>query len=207
VTEDKKKFDPASHMRPIKVKGGGTIMYLGAWPRLLWLRDEHPEAQVVSEIVAASDNMARFKCTITLANGAIAVAHGQENAAAFGDYFEKAETTAFARACAVLGYGTESANDLDDRTPATAPEGGARAQMNDQLLPSAVTWFKRELPKRGMSLPRRFEKWGDVIGTLQTAGHETGDAIDDRGIDFAAIKALVEALPVVSTAQPQRGND
>ena len=200
TAEEKKPFDPSRLVRMIRVKGQGDVPYLGIWARLLWLRYEHPTAQVVSEIVIASDNMARFRCTITLPNGAIAVAHGQETAGKFPDYFEKAESTAIARACAVLGYGTENAHDLDAPDP-IAPAADDRAQMREAMVPSAATWFRRELPRRGMTVGGRFEKWGDVIGVLSTAGHDIGSCVDERGIDYAAIKALVEGLPLKPVAQ------
>jgi hypothetical protein len=203
--EQKKPFDPTRLMRPIRTKNG-MVQHLGAWACVMWVRHDHPTAQIVTEIVLASDNMAQFRCTITLPNGAIAIAHAQESAAGFAEYFEKAETSAISRACRLLGYGTESAIDLEEREPSAPAAADDRAQMKEQMVPSAIKWFRTELPRRGMSLPGRFERWGDVIGVLTTAGHDIGGCVDERGIDYAAIKALVEGLPIVQPA-PAGGSE
>jgi len=192
------EFDASRYLRTIKVRGGGEAQYLPAAARILWARHDHPTAQIVTEIVLASENMARFKCTITLPTGAVATGHGQETASSFADFFEKAETVAVSRALAILGYGTEGAYDLEDRQPEQTGRAstGDRVRKTDPMHGSAASWFRRELPRRGMTLPQRFELWGDVVGVLDSAGHAVGEASDERGIDFAAVKAIVEALPL-----------
>jgi hypothetical protein len=108
-------------------------MYLEVKYRLVWLREEHPEAQISTEILHLDlekevqaevfewdDNLKKsvkvtktgkgmviFKATITLPNGASATGTKMENAAAFGDFLEKAESGAIGRALAGLGYGTQ----------------------------------------------------------------------------------------------------
>lgn len=108
--------------------------YLEVKWRLLWLRTEHPDAVIETDMVSHMLDipMAVFKATVKIpliaknedgsplvVNGqplimwASATGWGQEEAADFGDYLEKAETKAIGRACAALGFGTQFAFDHD----------------------------------------------------------------------------------------------
>jgi hypothetical protein len=115
-------------------------MYLEVKYRLVWLREEHPEAQITTEIVHLDldkevsaevsewdDNLRKsvkvtkhakglviFKATITLPNGAIGTGTKCENAAAFGDWIEKAETGSVGRALASLGFGTAATDEMSE---------------------------------------------------------------------------------------------
>lgn len=108
-------FDPSKYLT--KVQGRD---YLEVKWRLLWLRTEHPDAIITSELIAhdTERRWAQFKATVTLPSGAHAEAYGQEDAAGFktnpGDYPEKAETKALGRALAALGMGTQFADDFDE---------------------------------------------------------------------------------------------
>lgn len=109
-------FDAPAHMRKIRTRQGMQD-YLDVKWRVAWLRAEFPTAQIVTEQVEGDIDHARFKCTITLPNGAISTGHGSETLQDFPDFYEKAETKAIGRACAVLGYGTDAATDFDDGEP------------------------------------------------------------------------------------------
>lgn len=117
-----KRFDPTKYLRTIKVRGGAQQTYLPVTARLLWLRAEHPDAQVVTEALRLDEKGAVFKATVTLPGGGSAVGHGSETAGDFGDFIEKAETKAIGRALTALGYGTEFAEGQDDPTLAAATE-------------------------------------------------------------------------------------
>ena len=117
-----KRFDPTKYLKTIKVRGGAQQAYLPVTARLLWLRADHPQAQVVTEALRLDDKGAIFKATVTLPGGGIAVGHGSETAGDFGDFIEKAETKAIGRALTALGYGTEFAEGQDDPTLAAAME-------------------------------------------------------------------------------------
>jgi hypothetical protein len=116
VEEHPKTFDAPAHMRKIRTRQGMQD-YLDVKWRVAWLRAEHPTAQIVTEQIEGDEQHARFKCTITLPNGAMSSGHGSETLQDFPDFYEKAETKAIGRACAVLGYGTDSAADFDDGEP------------------------------------------------------------------------------------------
>lgn len=101
-------FDPAKHLT--KVSGRD---YLEVKWRLVWLRDQFPEAVVETDLMQHEKNTAIFRARVTLPNGASATGWGTEASDDFGDYLEKAETKALGRALAALGFGTQFCQDYD----------------------------------------------------------------------------------------------
>ncbi|MGH2562857.1 MAG: hypothetical protein ACRDJH_27680, partial [Thermomicrobiales bacterium] len=77
-------FDPTPYMRRLRGKGGGQD-YLDVRIRLLWLRREHPDAEIVTEHVQIDDTSAIFKATVTLPSGGKASGYGSETASDFPD--------------------------------------------------------------------------------------------------------------------------
>lgn len=130
-------FNPSEHLLNIGTSSKPR-MYLETKYRLVWLREQHPEAQITTEIlhldldkeVSAEvfewdevqrktvkvtkhgKGMVIFKATVTLANGAIATGTKMEVQPAFGDWLEKAETGAIGRALAGLGFGTAATDEM-----------------------------------------------------------------------------------------------
>lgn len=100
-------FDPARYLT--KVKGSD---YLEVKWRLVWLRDQHPDATIETDLVAHSGNQAIFRAQITLPTGASATGWGSEDSSGFANYIEKAETKAIGRALAALGFGTQFCDDM-----------------------------------------------------------------------------------------------
>lgn len=92
-------------------------LYLPARQRINWLRMEHPDWTIDTDIVEHDSTAGRaiLRANIFDEQGRlISTGLKSETRRNFGDYLEKAETGAIARACAVAGYGTESALDLDE---------------------------------------------------------------------------------------------
>jgi len=87
--------------------------YLEVKWRLLWLRSEHPDAVITTELMKHEGGMAIFRAKIALLNGGEATGWGSGAITDFGDYIGKAETKALGRACAALGYGTQFCADFD----------------------------------------------------------------------------------------------
>ncbi len=87
--------------------------YLEVKWRLLWLRTEHPEAVVETDLIKHDDSFALFKARVTIPGGGSATGWGSETARDFRDYIEKAETKALGRALAALGFGTQFCEDYD----------------------------------------------------------------------------------------------
>ena len=101
-------FEPGRYLTKI-----GNADYLEVKWRLVWLRTEHPDASVVTELVTHSDAIAVFRATVTVPGGGSATGWGTEQPGDFRDYVEKAETKAVGRALAALGFGTQFCPDFD----------------------------------------------------------------------------------------------
>lgn len=100
-------FDPSRYLT--KVKGSD---YLEVKWRLVWLRDQHPDATIETDLVAHTGNQAIFRAQVTLPSGASASGWGSEDVSTFQNYIEKAETKAIGRALAALGFGTQFCDDM-----------------------------------------------------------------------------------------------
>ncbi len=100
-------FNPQDHLTIID---GGA--YLEVKWRLVWLREEHPEATIETEMVESSRDHAIFKASVRLPDGAAATGWGSEYREQFHNFIEAAETKALGRALAALGFGTQFAGDL-----------------------------------------------------------------------------------------------
>ncbi|MGD9894575.1 MAG: hypothetical protein AB7R89_26140 [Dehalococcoidia bacterium] len=105
-----KGFDAGRYV--VKLRGKE---YLEVKWRLLWLRTQHPDANIETELVShdVQRQMAIFRAKVSIPNGGSASGWGQEEAADFGDYLEKAETKALGRALAALGFGTQFTEDFE----------------------------------------------------------------------------------------------
>lgn len=101
------QFDPAKYLMNLNGRGE----YLEVKWRLLWLRTEHPDATIATELVRFEERDAIFKAQITIPGGGSATGWGSESAGDFRDFLEKAETKAIGRALAALGYGTQFCQD------------------------------------------------------------------------------------------------
>ena len=103
----KTAFDPSKHLTKV-----GNADYLEVKWRLVWLRSEHPNAELDTQLMThPSEPEAVFKVTVSIPGGGKATGWGSEDAGDFGDYLEKAETKAIGRALAALGYGTQFCSD------------------------------------------------------------------------------------------------
>jgi hypothetical protein len=112
-------FDPTPYLRQLRGRGGGD--YLDVKWRLLWLRKEHPDAELITEMVEHDQQMAIFKATVTLPTGGKATGYGSETANDFPDFIEKAETKAIGRALNALGFGAQFGERGDE--PASVSPG------------------------------------------------------------------------------------
>ncbi len=122
--EASKPFDPRAYLRRIQVRGR-EVEYLDVKWRLVWLRSEHPDAHVITQLVSNEKSIAVFRAEVILPSGGRATGYGSEAQAEFADYIEKAETKSIGRALAALGYGTQFALDFD--VASEPPEEAAAA--------------------------------------------------------------------------------
>ena len=120
--------------------------YLEVKWRLLWLRTEHPDAIIETDLVKQGAGLALFRARVTVPGGGVATGWGSETADDFKDYIEKAETKALGRALAALGYGTQFCEDFDfsaerqERKSGTSRSASARsgARSNGTQAPRRV---------------------------------------------------------------------
>lgn len=103
-----KSFDASRYLTTVNGRD-----YLEVKWRLLWLRSEHPEAMVSTDLVKLEEGLAVFKARVALPGGGEATGWGSERAGDFEDYLEAAETKALGRALAALGYGTQFCQDFE----------------------------------------------------------------------------------------------
>jgi hypothetical protein len=108
MAERGEKFDAGRYLTTVNGRE-----YLEVKWRLLWLRTEHPDAAVQTELMEHRDGYALFKARVALPGGGEATGWGSENAEDFGEYLEKAETKALGRALAALGFGTQFCEDFE----------------------------------------------------------------------------------------------
>jgi hypothetical protein len=101
-------FEPARHLTRIN-----GAEYLEVKWRLVWLREQHPDAIVATELHHSDERQAIFKATVTIPGGGSATGWGSESPNDFRDFLEKAETKALGRALAALGFGTQFCPDFD----------------------------------------------------------------------------------------------
>jgi hypothetical protein len=123
-------FDYKSRL--ITVQGGRQ--YLPAAARIAWMRSEHPDWAIETEIVYhdTERHYAVVRATVKNADGrTIGQGTKSQDAKSFKEYIEKAETSAIGRALAVCGYGTEQTHELDD-----VPQGRQYQQQNNYRQPA-----------------------------------------------------------------------
>lgn len=114
-------FDPGQHLT--KIKGQD---YLEVKWRVAWLRAEHPNAIVTTDLHSHENGRAIFSAHVEIPDGGSATGWGSETVDTFENYIEKAETKAIGRALAAVGFGTQFCSDFDDGIIADSPVSFSR---------------------------------------------------------------------------------
>lgn len=129
-------FDPNQYIS--KVKGRD---YLEVKWRIAWMRNEHPNAALETDLMSHDDTRAIVRARVTLPEGESATGWGSETVSASDAYIEKAETKAIGRALTALGFGTpvnvESEKSAAPRQRAQPNQQGQQSQSNAYLATSA----------------------------------------------------------------------
>jgi len=174
-----KTFDASKYLTDLHGRD-----YLEVKWRLLWLRTEHPDAAIETELVKHEDRLALFRARASIRGGGEATGWGSETADDFTDYIEKAETKALGRALAALGYGTQFCEDYDFSAQrggdASPREGEARSRQGrrDRVVDAPV--------RRGELKVIRDREAGATpsqIKAIYSIGRDSGveaEAIDQR---------------------------
>lgn len=146
-------FNPKEHLMSIKGKE-----YLPVAWRIVWMREEHKDWSINTEIVQLKDGGAVFKATISDETGRVlATAHKSETKTGFADYMEKAETGSVGRALAMCGFGTQFEPELEegDRladSPVEKPvESRVEPEMGIEILRNEYLKVAEELGMNSLS--------------------------------------------------------
>jgi hypothetical protein len=142
----------------------GNAQYLQVQHRVLWLREQHPDAQIVTDIVTfdVEHETAVVRATVAIPNGGTATAYGTAQAAKLSrnkeKYLEWAETRAVGRALAFLGYSTAGAQDLDE-DPDDLVDAPMPAHPRQQpQRPPAPLYARRTRHSSPWCRPRRWRR-------------------------------------------------
>jgi len=165
-------FNPAEHLTP--ARKGSPPDYLAVKWRLVWLRDEHPDATTEVQHIEISPDIAIFKATVTIPGHGSATDYGSETPRDFGDYIEKAATKSLGRALAQLGYGTQFVGaELDEGVRIVDSPTAPRAPHS--LTPHQVP---QDAPKRRPSAePLTPHQQGAVDSAWDMAASDTYPAV------------------------------
>ena len=132
-------FDPNQYIS--KVKGRD---YLEVKWRIAWMRHEHPDANLETDLVSHEEGRAVMRARVTFPSGASATGWGSETAGSSEAYIEKAETKAIGRALTALGFGTPVNSDIEDAAP-QRPQRLQSSQPNSPHVTQAQRAFIQTL--------------------------------------------------------------
>ena len=197
-------FEPARYLT--RISGSD---YLEVKWRLVWMRDQHPDATIETDLVSHNDNTAVFRAIVSIPGGGSATGWGSETASDFRDYLEKAETKAIGRALAALGFGTQFCPDFEFgaavgrvvdspvKTPARArPNAGADRQESASV--AAI----------GPDQPATQRQLRYLQAVAREAGLD-GAALDERAMqEFGVLAAALsrrDASSLIDIIQSQPG--
>jgi hypothetical protein len=173
--------------------------YLEVKWRLVWLRDQHPDAMLETELVSHTDNTAIFRARVAIPGGGLATGWGSETAGDFRDYLEKAETKAIGRALAALGFGTQFCPDFEFGaavgrvvdSPVKVTGRGRTSTSTDRQETAAVAAIGPDQPATQRQL--RY---------LQAVAREAGldgAALDERAMEEFGVQAAALSRRDAST--------
>jgi hypothetical protein len=157
--QGERPFDPRQHLRQL----ANGADYLDVKWRLAWMRSEHPDAQIETELLRDDEDGALFKAVVRLPEGGSAMAHASVPRERSAGHIEQAESKAVGRALAALGYGAEYTDDdlLVAPAPSPAPKPlpptplrPARERATDEERPAEP----EPQPERRAEGPRRIEE-------------------------------------------------
>jgi hypothetical protein len=174
-----KTFDASKYLTDLNGRD-----YLEVKWRLLWLRTEHPDALVETELVKHGNGLGLFRARVAVPGSGVATGWGSETADDFGDYIEKAETKALGRALAALGFGTQFCEDFDF----SAEHGRARQPRREQEKPRREPRANRRVVDAPVQRPPSLS----VVRERQSATESQVRAIYNIGRDHEAPREAVD---------------
>lgn len=101
-------FDPTQQKNSDGTRGESDVEW-----RLSWLRDEHPEALLETELISNDGRLAVFRARISIPDEGAATGWGSALMSRFRDNLGLAESRAISRALSALGYGASFRYELE----------------------------------------------------------------------------------------------
>jgi hypothetical protein len=104
------RLDRAFDPKPLveRLRSGGLETSQEVDLLLLWMRKEHPQAKILTDLAQFDPEIAVIRAFVSLPNGAEASGYGSALSADGTEMVERAETKAIGRALKALGYSVES---------------------------------------------------------------------------------------------------
>ncbi len=165
-------FEPGRYLTRVN-----NAEYLAVKWRLVWLRDQHPDAAIDTEMVSLTDQVAVFRARVSLPDGGSATGWGSESPSDFRDYIEKAETKSIGRALAALGFGTQFCPDFEfgarEGRVVDAPVDFARTQ-GARITPSINGATAQRSEPTGTITPKQAKFLASIARTLRLSEEELG---------------------------------
>jgi hypothetical protein len=144
--------DPRQALRTLIEQGEGTSAS-ATMLRLLWLRQDHPSAAVVTDPVHLTEAAVVIHATITVQGGGSGsglAAANVDDPSEWAEAVERAETNAISRALDTLGYVLERASVMT-AAPAAAP---TRQQPQSQPQPPSQPQSQSQPQGQGQPSPQ-----------------------------------------------------
>ncbi len=189
-------FDASKYLTNLRGKE-----YLEVKWRLLWLRTQHPDATIETEMVEHDAGLALFRARVSVPDGGSATGWGSETVDDFGDFIEKAETKALGRALAALGFGTQFCEDfIFSRADAALPRG------TDANLNSAGAALPRDTHARRSGADAISDSADGVV--VADTESSRGTRVVDAPVARGRLKAVrdAEAAPRGETPNSNSAN-
>jgi len=148
--------------------------YLLAADRILWFREENPKGILKSTMIEhqgeGQDEYCVFSAEVYVDTERgpmmIAQAHKRESRKDFPDFIEKCQTSAYARALALAGYGTQfTADELDEKDRlADAPLkiGWSGSDGTPEVSPVGVSGGKRSSFRKNVTVTTNGASHDDI---------------------------------------------
>lgn len=193
-------FNPQEHL---SIVDGAA--YLEVKWRLVWLREQHPDATLETEMVESSRDHAIFRALVHLPNGASATGWGSEYREEFPNFIEAAETKAIGRALAALGFGTQFAGEY-------TTDSGAKGLSDAPVKLHAVNEGKPQTYQAAEMEPT--ERQRKLLDVLRSQLNITAEQLDELAVDHGGapmdtigrkgVSALITELQRIKQEKQER---
>jgi hypothetical protein len=147
-----RSFDPRPHLRQL----ANGAPHLDVKWRLHWLRSEHPDAQIDTNLVSVEGDVVICRVSVRLPDGGSAAAHGaasRSGGVSMADLIERAEQRALGRALANLGFGAQYLDE--DAGVASRPAQAPTQQAAPPPVPSRDIYEDAPPPTPSADAPPR----------------------------------------------------